>query len=439
MKTKLLLFSLLIIQFAVAQNITFPDANFKSKLVNFDSQYPISRNLAGVSSPIDVNNDNQISPSEALNVSVLNIVGDNITSLQGLEFFTNLEILYVNTDFVENINLSTLVNLERLYVGTIFFSQSSPGTIGLLSNLDVSNNINLDYLFIQTGSLELLDLTSNINLEELVVSQETDDFELNVSNLANLRTISHSSAFTANLDLSTCTNLLNLYIFGSGFSSIDVSNQPILSVLQVSNTNVTSLDLSNNFSLEVVYAGNNQLTNLNLGAINYVSSLEVPNNNLTTLNTNNLPYLEFLNCSNNQLTELFIKNTSIESSLMLGNNPNLDYVCCDSAQVIPVQNVLNQSGQYNITVNSNCLVGDSLATNEFENNSRMSLFPNPASTFISFNSNSKIDRIEIYDVNGRKVIETSNSSVPIENIQKGIYFAKVYSQNDSQIFKFIKD
>ncbi len=439
MKVKLLLISFLFIQFAFSQNITFSDSNFKLKLLSFDPNYPIGENLAGEFAPIDANNDKEISFAEALNVSSLQIFGDEISNIQGLQYFTNLKTLRINTDFVQNINLSTLVNLERLFVGTMDLGQTSPN-IGILTSLDLSKNTKLNFLFIVTSTLSTLDLTKNVNLTELYVRQEKNDFVLNIFNLVNLRKLTYTSAFNPNLDISTCTNLIDLEMSGSGFSSIDVSNQSILSKLSIVSTNITSLNLSKNLSLEIVVIVNNrQLTSLNLGTIQYVTSLFVNDNNLTTLNTNNLPYLQFLDCSNNKLTEVFIKNTSFETYINLDNNANLVTVCCDNVQIIPVRNILNRSGQFNVTVTSNCDTAATLELNSFRNNSEIILFPNPASKVISLKSNLKIDKIEIYDLNGRKLIETSRDIINIENIQSGFYFAKVFNQNNSQILKFLKE
>lgn len=436
MKTILLFFSIMLFQNATAQNIYFSDANFKAKLLSSSSNNYMASNQANENVPIDLNNDNEISVSEALNIVSLGIVGDNITNLQGLQFFTNLKNLYFDTDFISDFNLSGLVNLESLTIGNFFVANK-----GICTNLDISDSINLEFLDIQTGALTTLDLSNNINLIEVIVKQEEPNLVVNFNGLVNLRKLRYGSMLSASLDLSPCINLLEVGIVGAGFSAIDLSNSDILIKLGISGTNISTIDLSNNQNLEQLgLNNNNQLQNLNLENNSYISSLNLSGNNLTSLNVNNLFLLDSFNCSNNQLTDLYIKNNRIETSIILNNNPNLNYVCSDANQVVLVQNNLNLSGIYNVVVNANCSTGSPLAINNFDESLEISLFPNPTSGLISFNTVSKIDKIEIYDLNGRKVIENKNTgSINVEQLQNGFYFAKAYFQNNSKTMKFLKN
>ena len=93
--------------FCNAQIINIPDANFKAKLLQAspfneiasieNPIYDISNNSITIAnySTIDTNGDGEIQISEAVMIKYLNlsqiIVSSNITSIVGIEYFTNLQ------------------------------------------------------------------------------------------------------------------------------------------------------------------------------------------------------------------------------------------------------------------------------------------------------------------------------------------------------------
>lgn len=72
------------------------------------------------------------------------------------------------------------------------------------------------------------------------------------------------------------------------------------------------------------------------------------------------------------------------------------------------------------------------------------LFPNPTNdrVFVNNNNSLVISKIEIYSVSG-KLLQTQNSNfneISLENFSTGLYFAKIYSQNEiSESFKIVKN
>lgn len=69
-----------------------------------------------------------------------------------------------------------------------------------------------------------------------------------------------------------------------------------------------------------------------------------------------------------------------------------------------------------------------------------SVFPNPAENEIVIQSNASIKKIQIFDLTGKQIIESKDKTIAISNLTKGIYFAKVYMQNDDFFTsKFVKD
>ena len=76
------------------------------------------------------------------------------------------------------------------------------------------------------------------------------------------------------------------------------------------------------------------------------------------------------------------------------------------------------------------------------------LFPNPASETIILTMNNVISesvKVEIYDVLGKLskkhtgLLNNNKISVDISDLSRGIYIAKVYSENTISVKRFIKE
>ncbi len=79
-----------------------------------------------------------------------------------------------------------------------------------------------------------------------------------------------------------------------------------------------------------------------------------------------------------------------------------------------------------------------LSVNNFETSS-FSLYPNPTTTEINIKSSSSFNKVTIYNFLGKKIIESSQSNINVENLSNGMYFLKIEdSKNDSVIKQFIK-
>jgi hypothetical protein len=71
----------------------------------------------------------------------------------------------------------------------------------------------------------------------------------------------------------------------------------------------------------------------------------------------------------------------------------------------------------------------SLSAESF-NKESFKVFPNPASDVINVISTIGIDRIELFDISGKKVVSTSqNKQINIKNIKSGLYVLKVFNNN----------
>lgn len=433
MKTKLLFILFLLFQFAGAQNITFSDPVLKEFLVNGTINFSQDPNNFVSYPPIDANDDGEISTTEALNVIGLDFYYLNITDLEGLQYFTNLKVIttyYANfPDFYQ----PTLVNLEQLSL------LNSVGTSSLTS-IDVSNNTNLIKFQCTSDLITSLDLSNNTLLKTVDIYCPSL-ISLDLSNLVYLKTLSYIGRLPT-IDISDSVNLLTLTCIGASGSytypqenlliSIDLSNQSKLINLNLTGNNLTSLDLSNCPNLEYIYIAQNKLSSLNINNVNYVKYFFCEDNLLASLNVNSMFNLQIFNCKNNLLNSLSTKNNTIEDTIDFSGNPNLESICCDAEEQVYMQNQCNLNDNTTTVVVSDCGTEST--------SSKLAMYPNPATDVLHLSSTKKINKVEVYAMNGLMVLsnEKVGTSIDLSNLQSGMYFAKVYEDGSEKNMKFIK-
>ncbi len=78
-------------------------------------------------------------------------------------------------------------------------------------------------------------------------------------------------------------------------------------------------------------------------------------------------------------------------------------------------------------------------TNEFSKNV-VNVFPNPTKNILNVTTNDGIRSLELYDLNGRIIIENENfESINIENVNSGIYLLKITTDNGISTQRIIKE
>jgi Leucine-rich repeat (LRR) protein len=141
--TTFVLFTLLSVSCAwadVAINATnFPDANFRKFLLS-----------------IDVGKDGVLTSDFELKLNRLDVEGENIRNLKGLEFFGSLKIL--NCEYIGLTSLDISKN-KQLQILNCSGNQ--------LTSLDVSKNTKLTHLDCYWNKLTSLDVSKNTALESL--------------------------------------------------------------------------------------------------------------------------------------------------------------------------------------------------------------------------------------------------------------------------------
>lgn len=434
MKTKLLLIFSLLFQVSGAQNITIPDPVLKDFLVNGSINFSQDPNNIVEYPPIDANDDGEISTAEALNVIGLNFYYLNITNLEGLQYFTNLKVLTTYYANFPDFNQPTLVNLEQLsLLNSVGYST--------LTSVEVAANTNLTKFQCTSDLITSLDLSNNTLLKEVDIYCLSLT-SLDLSNLTNLKSLSYIGRMPT-IDLSDAVNLLTLTCIGASGSysypqenlltSIDLSNQSKLINVNLTGNNLTSLDLSNCPNLEYIYVAQNKLSSLNINNVNYVKYFFCENNLLASLNVNGMFNLQIFNCKNNLLNSLSTKNNIIEDTIDFSGNPNLESICCDANEQLYMQNQCNLNDNATTVVVSDC--GTESATS-----SKIAMYPNPASDVLHLSSTQKINKVEVYAMNGLMVISKDEvgDSIDLKELQAGMYFVKIYEEAGEKNMKFIK-
>jgi Leucine-rich repeat (LRR) protein len=319
MKQTYLICLLFVSLFSSAQIINIPDANFKAKLLEASPSNYIAKNLSGANFKIDSNNDNEIQTTEALQVSELNVVFSNISSLLGISDFINIKKIHCDSNQIISLDLQSLLNLEILNC-----------TYNQLTSLNVQGLTNIAK--INCGNNQL----TSLNLSGLTSLYELRCYYNQISNL-NINS-THLNRLECNFNLLT---------------SLDLTNQTLLQYLVCNNNNLSSLNLDYLQNVTYFICGNNQLSSLNLNNMIKLTRIDCNDNLLTTLDIG-LTKIFNLNCSNNQLISMFIKNGQLENPLNFYNNPNLQYICGDDGQLTDIQNAINVFGYSNCNVNSYC-------------------------------------------------------------------------------------
>lgn len=401
-------FSLLIVlinSVLVAQTITFSDAAFKTKLLQSDANSTIARSLSDDYFAIDVNKNGQIEEAEALQVAHLDIQNASITSLSGIEKFTNLVSLHCGNNEIVNLNVGSLVKLTDLNcssntINTLtltgansiqnLYCQSNKLTSlsvnnfttlvtidcsdNLIASVDFSSLINLETLFCNTNAISSLNVDDLINLITLECDRNKLS-TLNLSKLDNITSLSCNFNQLSSLNVSSLTELTSLNCTNNLLTSLTVNGLTKLSSLNCNQNKLTSVSLNTLAALTFFNCTNNNLQTLLLGGLAKLRVLNFSNNQITFLDTLGLTNLQFLTATNNKLvtldatnqiglqnliisnnllTSLYLKNGSAESSLSISGNANLSYICADESDIETIQEEINNNGYTNCFVNSYC-------------------------------------------------------------------------------------
>ena len=246
-----------------SDNVTFADANFKAYCVqNFDTD-----------------GDGEISTSEALAVTSIDVCTDNITSLDGIEAFSNLEWLYAT--------------------GSGYKYKSANGTTFVSGNYSSLPDPEPGYS-VATGQLTGVDLSGLNKLGTIDISRN------------NVITYFKPES---------CLTLTQISCEYCNITELEVNKNPNLRYLNCNSNQLTSLDVSHNTALNSLNCGSNQLTALDVSHNTALRGLNCHDNQLTALDVSHNTALTYLSCSGNpSLAELWLKTGQEIADLSYDSN-----------------------------------------------------------------------------------------------------------------------
>ena len=194
-----------------------------------EEYFPNSRFRAYVAENLDPNYDGILTMAEMENVTEINYIGNNkykgfpnppsseeMMSVKGLEFFTNLHSLTISEADIDKIDVSMFKELIYLDV-----------SYNYLTSLDVSNNTALKELNCRDNCLKQMDVSNNASLEVLDCRDNCLE-QMDVSNNTSLEVLNIMSNRVPALDITNNPLLQELYITGNPISSINLRNCPEL-------------------------------------------------------------------------------------------------------------------------------------------------------------------------------------------------------------------
>lgn len=354
---------------------TIPDNRFREYvLINFDTDH---------NGTIDQTEADAVTEMR-LNPLVINEdkTKPEITSLQGISYFQNLETLMLtsneikltdlsylsqngklkqlaidNSELLTQLDLSVVPTLERfIYTGTKLKSLildnpelkeaylynddwKGEGHSGLtqldfsarttnletlvisdnfITKIDLSHLVNLKKVSISCKNLSSLNLPASLKLTELAYWGKTK-FPGNLADFPNLTRLSIRGVETP-LDLSKNSKLKDLDCSYNGLTRLDVSVLPDLEKLVCDGNELVSLDLSRNPRLKELECSNNKLPKLDVSGLSDLEKLKCKWNAITSLDLSQTTKLVELDCSNNKLTSLDISRCPAIKDVRLGFN-----------------------------------------------------------------------------------------------------------------------
>ena len=354
-----------------------PDDNFEQALIDL-----------GIDSDNTLNN--YVATSDINALTSLNISGQAIADLTGIEDFVALQTLNCSNNALTVLNLDNNLALANLncssnHIETLDVAVNT-ALITLLCNSNALLTLNIENG--NNGLLTAFNATNNpslfcINVDDAIVgnipgSWQKDAFasyngdclnnrfttipdalfeqaliDLGYDNTIDGQVLTASIEHLQSLDVSDHSiqdltgiqdfqSLVELDCSGNYLDALDVSGMQYLERLNCSSNYLLTNDINDTngllnttgtVSLKELYCANNNLNNLDTSANPSLERLDCANNNLSTLSVTGNSLLKSLNCSNNNLTNLDISSNSV-----------LEEVNCNSNQLTNLATTVTSNG-----------------------------------------------------------------------------------------------
>ncbi len=241
----------------------------------------------------------------------------------------------------------------------------------------------------------------------------------------------------------------------TGYSNLDGTN--------ISSVEIENFSSSSNWFIDDSNYGNNSTNALSITGGNVEETLLVvlPSFDVQTMSTDLLSmYAQNLTTANGIDLDIMISTTGGEdfskfsllgSIILAPENNHQNYTFDLSAYVGSTVNIGILAKENNSITSSNGQIfvddieittGTVLNTETFKSPQVISLFPNPVTNRIYFETTKAFEKYSIIDILGRKIVSgnTNNNTIDTSDLDAGVYILKLYTDLGNEIVmkKFIK-
>ncbi|MCK6541576.1 leucine-rich repeat domain-containing protein [bacterium] len=294
MKCLCLLFCLFC-KLSIAQ-ITVNDPQFRSVLQN---KYEVN---------FDVNNL-IINPEAVLLIKHLDVSGQGIFDLSGIEAFTSLDSINCSSNYLTNLDLSSNTSLEYVHCG-----------YNGITSINLTGLTKLKYLWCNSNQISSLDLSDKPLLEELFCFSNGLQ-NLYVKQNSALRYLYISETPISEIDISSNLMLTHLNCADTPISRLSISNNRSLNTVKCYRTRIDTLVINSNPLLEFLFCSQGQLKSLTLDSALNLRYIECDDNQLSDLDLSQCPNLETININRNQIGLLDLSNNPAVIEARCYGNP----------------------------------------------------------------------------------------------------------------------
>ena len=281
----------------------------------------------------DKNEDGGLSQLELLEVDQIDCSSQGFSSLKGIGYFTNLEVLFCHNNRLTDLDISGLSKLNWIRADenrlTTLSVSGCPALETLsccdnpLKSLNLSGVPKLGYLFCRNCQLMDLDVSGLTKLIELAC-ENNQLLSLNASGCTSLSNIAAHSNMLANIDVSGCASLDTLNCMDNQLASLNASGCSSLKILSCKGNQLSSLNLTGCASLEELSCWDNMLSDISLPGYANLKNVNCYSNELNTVNLSDCASLTTLWCDGTGLTRLDIHGCPVLNDLNLDYSINIE-------------------------------------------------------------------------------------------------------------------
>lgn len=179
------------------------------------------------------------------------------------------------------------------------------------------------------------------------------------------------------------------------------------------------------------------VTSISIGRVHTnAPNITLINNSIGEDNFSNFTYLTNTSNANPLFTDAVNNDFTLQSG-----SPAID--TGDNTKILPgvTTDLLGNQRIFNSTVDMGVYeYGATLGTNEYvQEKTMLKIYPNPTSSILNIEMNTDLEKVEVYNLQGQKVLESNLNSINVSNIPVGLYLIQITdSKGELSAKRFIK-